>query len=47
MGYQQNHKTLIEISNLNKNYSIKHFHKVDKKYSLLCRKHKIVVLKLL
>ena len=47
MWYQQNDKPLIETTKLNKDYSIKHFHGADKKYSLICRKHKIVIPKLL
>ena len=47
MQYQQNDKPLIEIAKLNKDYSIKHFHGADKKYSLICRKHKIVIPKVL
>ena len=47
MQYQQNNKPLIETAKLNKYYSIKHFHGADKKYSLICRKHKIVIHKLL
>ena len=37
MQYQQNNKTLIETAKLNKDYSIKHIHGADKKYSLICR----------
>ena len=47
MQYQQNNKSLIETAELNKYYLIKHFHGADKKYYLLCRKHKIVIPKLL
>ena len=47
MLYQQNDKPLIETAKLNRDYSIKHFHGADKKYSLICRKHKIVIPKLL
>ena len=47
MQHQQNDKPLIETAKLNKDYSIKHFHGADKKYSLICRKHKIVIPKLL
>ena len=47
MWYQQNNKPLIEPAKLNKEYSINHFHGADKKYSLVCRKHKIVIPKLL
>ena len=43
MQYQQNNKPLIETTKLNKNYLIKHFHGADKQYSLICRKHKIVI----
>ena len=37
--YQQNNKS-------NKVYSIKYFHETGKKYSLICREHKIVIPKL-
>ena len=47
MKYQQDDKPLIETAKLNKDYSIKHFHGADKKYSFICRKHKIVIPKLL
>ena len=47
MQYQQNDKSLIETAELNKDYSIKYFHVADKKYSLICRNHKIVIAKLL
>ena len=47
MQYQQNDKPLTETAKSNKNYSIKHFHGVDKKYSLVYRKHKIMIPKLL
>ena len=47
MQNQQNNKPLIKSAELNKNYSIKHFHRADKIYSLICRKHKIVIPKLL
>ena len=47
MRYHHNDKPLIETAKLNKNYSIKHFHKAEKKYSLICRNHKMVILKLL
>ena len=40
-------KPLIETVKLNKDYSIMHFHGADKKYSLVCRKHKIVIPKVL
>ena len=43
MHYQQLDKPLIKIAKLDNNYSIKHFHGADKKYSLICRKHKIVI----
>ena len=46
MHYQQLDKPLIKIAKLDNNYSIKHFHGADKKYSLICRKHKIVIPKL-
>ena len=45
--YQQNNKPLIKTAKLNKDYSIKHFHGTDKKYSLICRKNKILIPKLL
>ena len=41
MRYEQTVDPLIETAKLNKDYSIKHFHGTDKKYSLICRKHKI------
>ena len=47
MQYQQNNKSLIEVAKLNKDYSIKHFHRVEKDYSLICRKQKFVIPKLL
>ena len=47
MQYEQNDTHLIETAKSNKDYSIKHFHEPDKKYSLICRKHKIVTPKLL
>ena len=34
-------------SKLNKDYSIKRFYGADKKYSLICRQHQIVIPKLL
>ena len=37
----------MKIAKLNKDYSIKHFHGVEKKYSLIYRKHKIMMPKLL
>ena len=47
MQYQQNDKPLIETAKLNKDCSIKHFHGAVMKYYLICRKHKIVIPKLL
>ena len=47
MKNQQNDKPLIETAKVNKDYSIKYFHGADKKYFLICRKHKIVIPKLL
>ena len=47
MHYQQNNKYFIEIAKLNKDYSMKHFYWVDKKYSLIRRKFKIAMPKLL
>ena len=47
MQYHENNKSLIETAKSNNEYSIKHFHMVDKKYSLICRKHKIVIPKVL
>jgi len=41
--YQQQDKNLIKIAKQNNDYSIKHFHGADKKYSLICRKHRIVI----
>ena len=38
MQYKQNKKLLIETAKLNKDYSMKHFHGVDKKHSLICEK---------
>ena len=46
MRYEQNEKPLIETTKLNKDYSIKHFHGIDKKYSIICRKYKNVIPKL-
>ena len=46
MRYQQNNNPLNETAKLNKDNSIKNFHGADKKYSLICRKHKIVIPKL-
>ena len=43
MQYQQHDKPLIETAKLNKDYSIKYFHGADKKYTLICRKYKIVI----
>ena len=44
MKFQQKDKTLIETAKIKTNsYSIKHFHGADKKYSLICRKDKIVI----
>ena len=43
MRYQQQDKNLIKIAKQNNDYSIKHFHGADKKYSLICRKHRIVI----
>ena len=45
--YQQNDEFLIEIAKSNKDYITKHFHKADKNYSLIYRKHKIVIPRLL
>ena len=45
ISYQPNHKSLIEIVNSNKDDLIKHFYGADKKYSLICRKHKILIFK--
>ena len=47
MQYQQSKKSLIESAKSNKDYSIKHFHRADEKYSLIYRKQKIVNLRLL
>ena len=47
MQHRQNNKPLIETTKLNKDYSMKQFHGVDKKYSLVCRKHKIEIPNLL
>ena len=43
MRYQQQDKNLIKIAKQNNDYSNKHFHGADKKYSLICRKHRIVI----
>ena len=43
MQYQQNNKSLIESTKSNKEYSKKHFHGVNKKYSLICRKHTTLI----
>ena len=40
-------KSLIGSAKLNKDYLIKHFHRADKNYSCICRKHKISTPKLL
>ena len=45
--YQQKDKPLIETAKLKNDYSIKHFSWADKKYSLIYKKHKIVIPKLL
>ena len=47
MQYQQNDKSFIDTTKSNTNYLIKHFHWADKKYSHICRKHKIFIPKLL
>ena len=43
MPYEQIDKSLVETAKLNKGYSIQNFQGADKKYSLICRKHKIVI----
>ena len=43
MRYQQKDNSLIKIAKDLKGYSIKHSHGTDKKYSLICRKHKILI----
>ena len=45
--YQQNSTPLVEIAKLDKDYSIKHFDGADKKYSLICRNHKLGISKVL
>ena len=47
MQYQQNDKSLIDTAKLDKDYSIEHFSWEDEKYSLICRRLKIVIMKLL
>ena len=46
MQYQQSVKPLLETVKLNKDYLINHFYGAHKKYSLICRKHKIAIPKL-
>ena len=41
--YQQYDESLIEAAESNKDYSIKNLHRTDQKFSLICRKHKIVI----
>ena len=44
MKHQQKDKNLIKTAKSKpKEFVIKHFHGADKKYSLICRKHKIVI----
>ena len=43
MYYPQKDNSQIKITKEHKDYSIKHFHGVDKKYSFICRKHKIMI----
>ena len=38
MCYQQKENSLTKIAKEHDNYSIKHFHGTDKKYSLICNK---------
>ena len=47
MQYQQTYIFLIETAKLNKDYLIKQLQGEDQKYSFICRKHKIVIPKLL
>ena len=44
---KQSEKPLIQTAKFDKDCLIKHFHRADKNYSLICRKHKIVIPKLL
>ena len=46
MQYQQNNKSLVDTAKSSKDYSIKHFHRANKKYYLICRKHKNLIPKL-
>ena len=41
MQYQQNNKSLIAESN--KDYSIKYFHGIEEKYSVICSKYIILI----
>ena len=43
MHYQQKNSSLIKMAKEHNNYSINHFHRTDKKCSLICRKYKIVI----
>ena len=43
MRSQQKDTTLIKTAKADNNYSLKHFHGADKKYSLICRNNKIVI----
>ena len=43
MQYQQKDKKLIKITQNNKDNSIQNFHGADKKYSLICKNHKILI----
>ena len=47
MKYQHNNKNLVENARSNTNYSIKYFHWLDKTFYLICRRHKIVICKVL
>ena len=45
MQNQQKDKELISIAQNERNYSIQNFHGANTKYSLICKNHKIVILK--
>ena len=45
MRYQHKDNSLINVAKKLTDYSIKHSHGADKKYSLICRNHKIVITK--
>ena len=45
MQHQQKEKDLIKIAQTNKGYSIQNFQGANKKYSLICKNSKIVIIK--